>query len=68
MAEIETTPVKDQESQHPIADAWRQTLREIVKAFVEGDFALTRGIASVSPVAPPPLPISVRIKTTSKLL
>lgn len=52
MAEIETTPVKDQESQHPIADAWRQTLREIVKAFVEGDFALTRGVASVSPVAP----------------
>lgn len=51
MAEIETTPVKDQESQHPIADAWRQTLRGIVKAFVEGDFALTRGIASVSPVA-----------------
>jgi hypothetical protein len=44
-------PVKDKDGAHPIADAWRSQLREIVKAFAEGDYDLSRGIPSVAPVS-----------------
>jgi hypothetical protein len=43
--------VKDENAAHPIATAWRPTLREIVKAFVRGDYALTKQINSVAPVS-----------------
>lgn len=43
-------PVKDECAAHPIANAWRATLRDIVRAFVDGDFALTQGVRSVAPV------------------
>ena len=45
-------PVKDENTAHPIASAWRATLRDIVEAFVQGDYALARGLHSVAPVSP----------------
>jgi hypothetical protein len=42
--------VKDDENAHPVAGAWRRTLRDIVQAFAEGDFALSRGVRHVRPV------------------
>ncbi len=44
--------VKDESAAHPIATAWRQTFREIVKAFVAGDYALERAVSYVAPVTP----------------
>jgi len=44
-------PIKDEDRAHPIADAWRPVLREIVRALVEGDYALSRTVPSVAPVA-----------------
>lgn len=44
-------PVKDENAAHPIATAWRPTLRAIVKAFVRGDHALTEPIDFVAPVS-----------------
>ena len=43
--------VKDEDAAHPIASAWRPTLREIIKAFAQGDYALKRGVRSVAPVS-----------------
>lgn len=43
--------VKDEDAAHPVATAWRPTFHEIVAAFVAGDYGLSRGIASVAPVA-----------------
>ena len=42
--------VKDEDAAHPIASAWRPTLREIVRALVQGDYALAKAIPSVAPV------------------
>lgn len=39
--------VKDELAQHPIAGAWRQPLREVVRALVRGDYGLTNGVAGV---------------------
>jgi len=44
--------IKDEDAAHPIASAWRSTFQQIVKAFVEGDFVLARGIPSVEPIDP----------------
>jgi hypothetical protein len=44
-------PVKDEDAAHPIASAWRPTLREIVSAFVRGDYALSGGVHFVAPVS-----------------
>jgi hypothetical protein len=44
-------PIKDADAAHPIASAWRPTLREIVKAIAEGDYSLSRGIRGVAPVS-----------------
>lgn len=41
---------KDPDREHPIAEAWRPTLRAIVDALVEGDYALSRGLPNVAPV------------------
>jgi hypothetical protein len=43
-------PIKDEDAEYPIASAWRPTLREIVKAFAQGDYALAKEIQSVAPV------------------
>lgn len=50
-SKTEQEPVKDEDGAHPIANAWKPALREIIKAFVEGDYELTRGIPSVAPVS-----------------
>lgn len=41
-------PVKDEEGAHPVAVVWRETLRDVVNALAEGDWDLSRGIASVA--------------------
>ena|SRR6187399_239658 len=38
------------EGQQPIPQAWREPLREVVRAFAEGDYGLSRGVAGVDPV------------------
>jgi hypothetical protein len=43
--------IKDANSAHPIASAWRPTLREVVNAFVQGDYTLAHKIAFVAPVS-----------------
>ena len=44
-------PVKDENGAHPVADAWRPTLREIGRALMQGDYGLARGIPCVAPVS-----------------
>jgi len=43
--------IKDEDAAHPIASAWRPTLRKIVKALVRGDYALKQSIPFVAPVS-----------------
>lgn len=43
--------IKDENASHPIASAWRPALEQIVRAFVRGDYALARKIASVVPLS-----------------
>lgn len=43
--------LKDPEAQHPIADAWRPMLCEVVRRFVAGDYGLAQGIPGVEPVS-----------------
>jgi hypothetical protein len=43
-------PLKDPDGEHPVPTAWRETFREIVKAFVAGDYRLARGVARVASV------------------
>ncbi len=42
--------VKDDEASHPIAGKWRPLLCEVVAAFVDGDFELSRGVSGVDAV------------------
>ena len=51
MPHVNHDPVKDEEKEHPIARAWRPTLRQIAQAFAEEDYGLSRGIATVGPVS-----------------
>jgi hypothetical protein len=44
-------PVKDEDASHPIARAWRPTLRAIVTAFASGDYRLARPILNVEPIS-----------------
>ena len=48
MADV--TPLKDEATAHPVPSAWRESLRQVVHAFVEKDYSLSRGIQSVSPI------------------
>ena len=43
--------VRDEDTERPIPTAWRQPFREIVDAFVIGEFGLGKGVKSVSPVS-----------------
>jgi hypothetical protein len=52
-------PVKDETTTHPIPSAWRATLRDIVEAFVHGDYALAEGVHFVAPV---PLATSEQVR------
>jgi len=42
--------MKDEQGPHPIAGAWREPLRQIVRALVQGDYALSTPIAGVEQV------------------
>src|SRR5688500_18081167 len=44
--------IKDEEVARPIPTAWRPTIREIVRAFVRGDYQLSGGVSSLSSVSP----------------
>ena len=46
----EVPVVKDASKQGPIPSTWRPVIRDIVKAFVQGDFKISAGIPGVSPV------------------
>jgi hypothetical protein len=45
-------PVKDEDEAHPVASAWRPTFHDVVKALVEDDYALARGVPRVGPGSP----------------
>ena len=44
--------IKDEDSEHPVASAWRPTLKKIVEAFVRGDYGLKKRIPFVAPIPP----------------
>jgi hypothetical protein len=46
----EIVALKD-EAETPIPTAWREPLRDIVAAFVAGDYGLEKGVANVAPVS-----------------
>jgi hypothetical protein len=43
-------PVKDESAAHPVASAWRPIFQEVINAFAEEDYALSRKIPSVATV------------------
>ena len=47
-----TPAIKDEASEHPVADAWRRPLREVVEAFVRRDYGLSDGVEGVKAVSP----------------
>jgi hypothetical protein len=47
----EVLAVKDAAKEGPIPSAWRPVFREIVTAFVEGDFKVSAGVPGLSPVS-----------------
>jgi hypothetical protein len=49
---MQVVPLKDEDGEHAVAEAWRPVIREIVKAFAEGDYELARGISPVVPPSP----------------
>lgn len=51
MHHVNQAPLKDETREHPIATVWRPVLCEIVKAITEGDYSLSRGIATVAPLS-----------------
>lgn len=46
----ESNAIKDENAAHPIATSWRPLLKEVVHAFVEGDYALSQKIKDVASV------------------
>jgi hypothetical protein len=44
-----TVGIEYSDRELPVPSVWRPVFREIVQAFVEGDFTLSRGIAGVKP-------------------
>lgn len=43
----EVSVSKDEDNQRPIPSSWRGTLCDVVEAFKEGDFNLSRGVSGV---------------------
>jgi hypothetical protein len=43
--------VKDPDAQHAIAGTWRPMLREVLRRFVAGDYALSQGVPGVEPIS-----------------
>ena len=53
MSNSATAPaLKDDDLAHPVASAWRATLRDVVRAFVANDYALGSRPKSVTPLRP----------------
>jgi hypothetical protein len=50
-ARAEVAAVMDGSKERPIPTAWRPVLREIISAFVAGDYQLTAGVSCVEPVS-----------------
>ena len=48
---LHTKPLKDPGDAHPVGDAWRPTLEEVVKALAEGDYELSQRPPCVLPVS-----------------
>ncbi|WP_305910361.1 hypothetical protein Q9L42_000120 (plasmid) [Methylomarinum sp. Ch1-1] len=47
-----TVPVlKDQNNQTPVASVWRSAISEIVDAFKDGDFKVTRRVVGLQPIS-----------------
>jgi hypothetical protein len=44
--------IKDSDVECPIPSAWRPAIREIARAFSQGDYGLRSGIPGVAPVSP----------------
>lgn len=44
--------VKDEETERPIPTAWREVIKDIVRAFVRHDYQLSFGISGVASVSP----------------
>ena len=44
-------PLRDPEAPHPVPRSWRPVLKQIVDAFVAGDYALSIGIECVAPLS-----------------
>jgi hypothetical protein len=44
--------IKDEDAEHPVASAWRPTLKKIVDSFVRGDYGLKKRIPSVAAIPP----------------
>jgi hypothetical protein len=47
----EIVVIKDQSKEGPIPSVWRPVFREIVKAFVQGDFKVSAGVEGLLPVS-----------------
>lgn len=43
-------PRKDLENEHPVPIEWRRTFDEIVDRFIDGDYALERGVEHVKTI------------------
>jgi len=46
----EQNAIKDENAAHPIAASWRPLLKEVIHAFVEGDYELSRKVKGVDSV------------------
>jgi hypothetical protein len=44
--------VKDEDAAHPVAALWRPMLCEVVRAFVQGEYQLSRAVPHVEPLTP----------------
>lgn len=47
----QTVAVLKDKKQQPVPSVWRKTISEIVEAFKDGDFTLSRGINRVRPIS-----------------
>lgn len=47
----QTVAVLKDKKQQPVPSVWRKTISEIVEAFKDGDFTLSRGISRVRPIS-----------------
>lgn len=51
MPRFEHTAVKDDDAEHPIASAWRPTIRAVVQRLAAEDYALRQTVPNVTPLS-----------------